>query len=522
MSIRAGGRVVQATARKRPAAKKPLKRKSRGKRYGCEVPRLWSKPLRPLTPLTSAGFGAIAFADGLYERVQGTPAAELVPKLLPWQRWFLIHALELLADGSFRFKTVLLLVARQNGKTFLSAILILWRMFLDQDAKVLGVADKASVSQEVWEYVRQIIDAVPELSSELEGSPSKSKGDIYFDLTKYRRYRIASTTDGGARGHTFTLIVFDELRQQKTWDGWSAISKTRNAQRRSQLYGFSNAGDARAIVLRHFRDTALASLEAGDDENAIGLFEWSAPDDMPTSDRDGWYMANPSLGHTITEAQLAADQASDPEWVFRTEVLNQWVSTAVGGIFGAGKWNDARDPLSKRAPGAPVYICVEVSYDRTYSHIGFATMREDGLAHVGIMASRPGPDWVVPWLQSPDRKFTPAAITFQTRGAPVSSLTGAFSAAGIDVTEWGGPDLGRATGLILDAVNGDKVRHRDQPVLDVAAMTAVLKKLADGQVIDRANSPGDGSPISAVAGAYWLMMNPPEEKPEPRIRTVGG
>ena len=37
--------------------------------------------------------------------------------LHPWQRWLLIHALELNPDRTFRFRTVIVEVARQNGKT---------------------------------------------------------------------------------------------------------------------------------------------------------------------------------------------------------------------------------------------------------------------------------------------------------------------------------------------------------------------------------------------------------------------
>jgi hypothetical protein len=142
--------------------------------------------------------------------------------------------------------------------------------------------------------------------------------------------------------------------------------------------------------------------------------------------------------------------------------------------------------------------------------------------HVGIMASRPGTDWVIPWLQSPKRKVVPAGITMQTRGAPVSSLLGAFERAGFDIRDWGGSDLGRATGQLMDAVNGDKIAHRDQPILDIAAQSAVVKSLGDTYAIDRKNSRDDASPISAVAGAHWLLHNPTPEAPAPTIRFLGG
>ena len=40
---------------------------------GSEVPRIWTPPLRPLTPETSLGFSAIAFAEDV-----------LLLPLLPW------------------------------------------------------------------------------------------------------------------------------------------------------------------------------------------------------------------------------------------------------------------------------------------------------------------------------------------------------------------------------------------------------------------------------------------------------
>ena len=58
------------------------------RRQGSETPRVWTPPLRKLTPKTSAGFECIDFAESV-----------LGIRLFPWQKWTLIHALELLPDG---------------------------------------------------------------------------------------------------------------------------------------------------------------------------------------------------------------------------------------------------------------------------------------------------------------------------------------------------------------------------------------------------------------------------------------
>jgi hypothetical protein len=263
-----------------------------------------------------------------------------------------------------------------------------------------------------------------------------------------------------------------------------------------------------AVVQRHLHKMAMDAIEADDVETTMGLFWWSPPPGMPLDNPDAWAYSNPSLNYNLPQENLYAYWVSDPAPVFASEVGNVFVDAATGGPFQPGLWAAGFDRLSKRADGGDVYLCIEVSHDRTLAHIAFAAYREDGLVHVGIMVSRPGTDWIVPWLQAPERTFTPAGITFQTKGAPVSSLISEFTDAGIDVIDWGGADLNRAAGLLLDGVNLRKIRHRNQPLLDVAAQTAVMKSLGGGYVVDAKGSPGDASPLWGVAGAHWLLKNP--------------
>lgn len=91
-------------------------------RHGVTLPRIFTPPLRPLTKETSNGFAVIAFAEIM-----------LHVHLYPWQQWLLVHALELLEDGSYRFRKVIVLVARQNGKTTLMGVLAAWWLFVDSN-----------------------------------------------------------------------------------------------------------------------------------------------------------------------------------------------------------------------------------------------------------------------------------------------------------------------------------------------------------------------------------------------------
>lgn len=114
--------------------------------YGCEAPRIFTPPLRDLTPETTLGFEVIDFAEEV-----------LHVELLPWQKWLVIHALEIIDDPvdgwRLRFRTVVVEVARQNGKTTLSKVISLYFMYQLEVALILGTAQDVSNAEDVWQQV---------------------------------------------------------------------------------------------------------------------------------------------------------------------------------------------------------------------------------------------------------------------------------------------------------------------------------------------------------------------------------
>jgi hypothetical protein len=122
----------------------------------------------------------------------------------------------------------------------------------------------------------------------------------------------------------------------------------------------------------------------------------------------------------------------------------------------------------------------------------------------------------VPWFTDPDfphrGKFE---VAIQASGAPASSLIEPLEEAGITVIPWKGPDLGKAHGSFYDLVVAATLYHLPQPVLDIAAATAVTRPLGEAWAWDRRNSPHDASPLVAATGAVWALSQyePPREPP---------
>lgn len=456
------------------------------------------------------GFDAVDFA----EQVAGV-------QLLPWQRWLLIHALELRPGGLYRFRTVVVLVGRQNGKSKLAQVLALWHMFVLHSDLVIGTAQDLDIAEELWQGAVDLVEETPALRPRLD-RVVRVNGKKSLELKSGERYKVKAANRRAGRGLSGDLVLLDELREHQSWDAWAAVVKTTTARAEAQTWALSNAGDSASIVLRHLRMRGHAALGDPDrivqpddvpddvdvESTSLGLFEWSAPPGAPIDDRRGWAQANPALGHLIAESTIGSFLGDEPERIFRAESLCQWADGALHGRFPAGAWEECLTDVPW--DGDEMAVCVDVSSDRTTAHVAMAGCRVDGRTHVEVMASRPGTDWVRPWLF--ERGYR--RVVVQSRGAPASSLVAGFcelapdGSPWVDVIEWSGADLGRATGVFYDLVVGGRVAHLGQPVLDAAAATAVTRFLGEAEVWDRKGSSGDAAPLVAVTGAVFGLSQP--------------
>ncbi len=481
---------------------------SRSDLRGCTEPRLFTPPLRELTPATSSGFECIRFAETVLKMT-----------LLPWQKWFLIHALELNDDGTFRFKRVLLLVSRQNGKTTLIKALILWRLFIDGAQTVIGAAQSLGDAEDIWEDIVDQAEAIPALKKRMfkpkrvnGGKAMRLRPNKKFPGRRGGKYIVETLERDAGRGKTADLLFLDELREHKSWEAWNALSSTTLIPPRAQTVCASNAGDVHSVVLRDLRGRAKNAIETcHTDEVTLALFEWSAPDGCDLDDWDARARANPSLGYTLTPAALQADRETKTDNGFRTENLCQEVEQIQTGIIDEADWLALLDRESRRADGSRVAVAVDVSWDRKRAHIGIAAERADGLVHLEIVASRVGTSWVTPWLvqrNEVEGGWFDGRVALQERGAPVSSLSDGMTEAGLTVVPIGGSELSKSSGSFFDAIKQRKVRQRGQAVLDESARMVRARPAGDAWFFDRKNSPSDASPVIAEASAYWLLNQP--------------
>jgi hypothetical protein len=493
---------------------------------GKAEPRLFTPSHRALTRENTLGYQCIEFA----ELVLGV-------RLLPWQRWWLLHALELKPDGTFRFRTILTLVSRQNGKTWLLKVLALWFMYLGHGRLVLGAAQSLDIARESWQGAVDLTQESPELAAEV-ASIRYANGEQALVLSNGARYRITASSRGSGRGLSVDLLILDELREHRTPEAWAALSKTTMARPNALTVCISNAGDDQSVVLNTLRSAALAEADPG-----LGLFEWSAPEGCALDDPVAWAQACPGLNHgTITEAAIRTSLATDPPAVFRTELLCQHVP-ALDSAIDPAAWAACADPAgagSLAGTGARIALCLDVSLD--YSHVSLygAAVTPDNRVRVfpaGAWTSVDDArdalpallDAIAPaefgWFPSgPAASMGPELRTMRLKFRRALAKVETDRDSGLrrlvvdDEEEFArmGSQLEKEACQAFAAdVIGGRLVHPADPLLNAHIHAATKLRTGDGWRFGRIDG-GQVDAAYAAAGALYLARMIPEETPMPR------
>lgn len=511
--------------------------------FGRTEPRLWTKPLRELTAETSLGFEVIDFALEV-----------LGVDLYPWQRWLLIHALELREDGTYRFRRVIVLVARQNGKTMLAAVLSAWWIFIDSarhpervppvDFKVVGTAQNLDIARGPWAKVKTWCDPDPETIEEaelaipmLQASTAKvvdahGQEGIYARSRAHYEMRAA----GNSRGKPAARVLMDELREQKNWVAWNAVSQTTKSFWSGQLWGISNAGDPRSIVLKQQRDVGLelnsewdryveagimaAETYANDPHHdvSLGLFEWSAPDDCPIDDVAGILQANPSIGYgAITVEMCISDSRTMPNADYRTEVLCQWVDAQVNSYITVEDLEQTHvSPSQIVIPrGSRTVWGVDASQNRSMTYVAAAVLTEEGRPFVTVRTQRAGMLWLPDYMRQLAQESGQWEVAVQSKGAPSMEFPDALEKLGFTVHRVDGSHIGIATGRFKDRIRDRALVTVAQPLVRLAIEGGVTSKYAENDAWSRVKSVTDVAPVVAETVAlYGLeLCEPPAHEP---------
>lgn len=483
---------------------------------GSVEPRLWTPPLRPLTPETSFGFEVIEFARDVLGRA-----------LFPWQEWLLIHACELGLDGLPRFGKVLVTIARQNGKTEVLVVLSLYWIFVDlirgrdwpRVNLVLGTSTNLDTAKESWEKAVTLAESTPELAEEIpRGGVRRANGEQQLSTAWGARYKIAASNRKGGRGLTVGRLILDELREHHDWTAYDAAVPATTTVSEAQVWMLSNAGDDRSVVLNEIREQALAETDP-----RLAIFEWSAPTDDPT-DIANLLAANPSVGHNISLESLLTDaaraKAAGGEQLtgFITEHLCRRVSL-LNPAIDERAWGECVEVGTMDALRERVALCLDVSLDGMHASLYAAALQDDGRVRVEPVQAWEGPDCTqhlrleLPGLVA---RVKPRVVGWFPNG-PAASIAAdmaerdGWPPEGLEVEALRSDAQAVCMGFAEQVLNC-RIAHSNDPLLNAHVLAAEKRAQGDGWRFARRGA-GHVDAVYAAAGATHLARTLPPEEP---------
>jgi phage terminase large subunit-like protein len=245
--------------------------------------------------------------------------------------------------------------------------------------------------------------------------------------------------------------------------------------------------------------------------------EWSAAPDRELLDPAGWAEANPALGLRVRPDQLAARAHADPEPVFRTEHLSQWVATTSAAIA-PGTWHACRRDVALQRDW-PSVLGVEVSFDRRHAAAVLAATDPEGVAHLRLLHAEHRPDGGVDLGSLAQRVYAywndgvapRVAVDPRSAGPLVDHLRRHWHDPGKVLTTLGGGRLAGATAELLARAESGRLAHDGDELLTEHVLAAGVKPAGDGGlVLSRRASTG---PIAAAVAAALAVHSVGEPVP---------
>lgn len=470
---------------KRGAARIATSKTYKPKRgYGWTVPRIHS-------PLLTGETKAQEVLD---------LAQKIGIEVLPWQEWVLNDMMKVDDKGKYKRKTVGLLIARQNGKTFLSALRILYG--LTQGEKIMGMSAKREQALKQFEEVLEIILEHEFLVEMLQGKPRRANGQERIKFKNGGEYRIAAATRASVRGFSADLLYCDELREFPM-EAWVAARPITRAKPNAQTIVTSNAGDAFSEVLNDLRTRALE-----EPHEKLGWYEYSAPQGCKIWDKSGWAMANPALGYLIDYDTLEESVATNTVEATRTEMLCQWVDS-MSSPFPPNSIENCID--YDLVIGAPTVFAMDVSPSKRQASLIGGQILPNGKIAFGLMqvwTAEVGVDElkiaddIAGWV----KKYYPQVILYDKYST--LSIAEKLSQNGSITQDCSGQHFYQACSDLLDGFINQRLTHSGQPELMDSFRNVAAKQNDAGWRIVRRKSAGDVTAAIASAMVVWQLTKP--------------
>jgi phage terminase large subunit-like protein len=474
-------------------------------------------PARGLRFDEAAGAKVLKFFSILHHS-KGEWAGQLI-ELEPWQQfmlWCLFGWKR--ADGTRRFRTAYLEVARKNGKSTIAAGVGLYGLILDNESgsEVFAASTKKDQSLIVFSEAVRMVKASPMLKKRIK--IFRNNLNIEGTASKFEPLGADSDTMDGLNLH---MAICDEIHAWKTRDVWDKLNTATGARRQPLMFGITTAGyDRHSLcwVLNEYTKKILDRVV--DDDSFFGMI-FTLDDGDDWQDESTWIKANPNLGVSkklddLRRGSKRAQEIPSEQNSFLRLHLNMWTQSETKWMP-IEHWRQCGVPLDySKLAGRKCYAGLDLSStsDLTAWVLVFPPLRgedvylvlprfwipEDNLQkrvhddrvpydvwlRGGHLMSTPGNvidyDFIFDQVERDAKQFKVEEIAFDRWGA--ARVVNVLQAKGLVCVEFGqgfasmSPPMKELERLVMS----HKIAHGNNPVLNWMADNVVIHLDAAGNI----------------------------------------
>lgn len=448
---------------------------------------------------------------------KGQEISELADKigvpLLPWQKFVLDDMMRVDKKGMFQRKSILALVARQQGKTHLARMRVIWGLFYGGEKNHLIMSSNRGMALASFRDIAWTIEHNDFLKAMVK-QIRYANGTESIELLNGARLDVVAATADGSRGRTADFLWIDEVREISE-DAFRAATPVTRARPNAQSLFTSNAGDAFSNVLNDLRERALSYPP-----KTFGFYEYSAPQyvKIDIHSEEFWghvAQANPALGYTVTRDTLEEAIVTSPIETTRTELLCSWIDS-LQSPWPHGVLEATSDSDLVMSPGALTMFAFDVSPSRRNASLVAGQILPDGKIGFGLLQNWESAVAVDDLKIAADVKkwadeYKPRLVCYDKY--TTQSIADRLQKSGVMVEDVSGQKFYQACGDLLDGLVNNRVVHSGQEELIQQFNNCAAKVNDSAWRIVKRKSAGD---VSAPIGVAMVVskLSQPQSKPQ--------
>ena len=401
-----------------------------------------------------------------------------------WQIELMRRITEVLPSGELRWRSVLVSMSRQNGKSEIVGGLSAWAILREPGTYNVGVASTAEQARLVYDRLQRVIASNPAWTRRMS-KLTETRGIKTLDGS---RYEIKASNANTLQGIPVSVGIVDEVHlvEAKVWD---ALSSGTGSRKNSLLVGITTAGDENSELLTRLYANAEKAI-AGDLER-FGAWIWEASDAIVPDDDDellGLLMeANPALqsGRIDPKLLLADVRALPSDDIIRYR-LNRFIQSGKKTFIPAELWQKCERSFDQTMPPGDVVFAIDRTPDWEHATIT-AAVKVDDVIYTELVASINKPTleqllYICGQLMS----HSPRSIIvdgytlrdlykeLKTRGYPAETATLG--------------DIVNASSMFYARLARRTLQHAGDPLLSIQVPRTVRKMIGEGFRVSRRDS----------------------------------